>query len=110
MKQKEIYLAEMNPILGKEQGGTRPVVVISGAAMNDYSELCIVCVITSKIKNFATSVLIKKDLINKLKKDSEILTFQIRTISQKRFLKKIGEITDEQLIKVFDGLLKTLRY
>lgn len=110
MKQKDIYLADLNPAKGREQRGTRPVVIISGNIMNDNLELFIVCPVTSKIKGYASSVLIKKSKLNKLDKDSEIMPFQIRTISKERLVKKMGEISEIELENIFTNLSKLLRY
>ncbi len=103
MWQKEIWLADLEPIKGREQGGQRPVVIMSGNTMNEHYGVRIICPLSSHIKNFAGCLLLKKDKVNRLTKDSEILTFQLRTVSTGRLTKKIGQITPEQLreIKVF---------
>lgn len=95
--QKEIYWADLNPTKGSEQSGKRPVVVISGNTMNEHLPVSIVCPLSSKVKDFSTCTLIEKSKINKLKIDSEVITFQIRTVSQNRLTKKIGVITNEEL-------------
>lgn len=110
MIQKEIYLADLSPTIGKEQKGRRPVVIISGNTMNENFDVFIVCPISSKIKNYAGCVKLEKNKINKLSEDSEIITFQIRTISKERMIKKIGEITDEQLKKIFHSLNEVFYY
>jgi len=110
MKQKEIWLANLNPTKGKEQKGIRPVIIISGNAMNDYSGKSIICPITSKIKNFAGGLYLTKSKANGLKQDSEVLTHQIRMISQERLIKKWGEISDEELQQILKGLSDILYY
>lgn len=110
MFQKDIYLADLNPTKGKEQKGKRPVVLISGNTMNENFDVCIICPISSKIKNYTGSVKLEKGKINKLNEDSEILVFQVRTIAKERMIKKIGEITDEQLKEVFYSLNEVLYY
>lgn len=110
MKQRDIFLADLEPTQGQEQKGTRPVVIVSGASMNEYFDLCMVCPLSSKVKNFSSCVVLKKSPISGLNQDSEILSFQLRTISKKRLHKKIGEITQEQLEQVFSGLNDVLRY
>lgn len=110
MKQKDIYLADLNPVKGSEQSGKRPVVIISGNAMNDNLGVAIVCPISSKIKNYATCVQLKKSATNNLKQNSEIITFQIRTISKNRLMKKLGKITNEELAEIFRGLNTVLNY
>ncbi|MCX7736160.1 MAG: type II toxin-antitoxin system PemK/MazF family toxin [Candidatus Kapabacteria bacterium] len=110
MKQKDIYLANLNPSMGSEQKGIRPVVVISGNAMNDNLDICIVCPLSSVIKGYAGCVPLNKDSLNNLECDSEIISFQIRTISKERLIKKIGEISDGQLKEVKTKLLEVLTF
>ncbi|MEP7128197.1 MAG: type II toxin-antitoxin system PemK/MazF family toxin [Chitinophagales bacterium] len=110
MKQREIWFANLNPTKGREQSGIRPVVILSGNSLNDHLDICIVCPLTSKVKHYAGCVLLKKDKVNGLKEDSEIITFQIRAISKQRLTKKIGEITVEQLRRLKEGLIEIIHY
>lgn len=110
MKQREIYWADLNPVKGSEQSGKRPVVIISGNTMNENFPVCIVCPLTTSVKNFSNCVVLTKSKYNNLSDDSEVITFQVRTLSQDRLLEKIGEITPEELEKIFEGLSDTLRY
>ncbi|MFA4814531.1 MAG: type II toxin-antitoxin system PemK/MazF family toxin [Candidatus Gracilibacteria bacterium] len=110
MKQKDIYLADLSPIKGQEQEGVRPVVIISGPSMNNYFNLVTVCPLSSKIKNYPVCAVIRKNARNGLNQDSEILTFHIRTISKDRLIKKLGEISGDQLEKIFQGLFDILRF
>ena len=104
MNQKDIYFADLNPVKGKEQKGKRPVVIISGNTMNKNLGILIVCPISNKVKNYAGCLRLAKDKINNLNEDSEIITFQIRTIAKERLIKKIGEVTDEQLSVILKSL------
>ncbi len=81
MKQKDIYLVNLDLVRDKEQSGLRPVVIISGNTMNKNLNIVITCPLTSSIKNYPGSVFIAKNSINKLKSNSEVLVFQIRDIS-----------------------------
>ena len=110
MLQKDIYLADLNPTKGKEQRGKRPVVIISGNTMNKNLGIFIVCPVSSKIKNYAGCVRVAKNKINKLNEDSEIITFQIRAVAKERMVKKIGEITNEQLREIFYSLNEIFYY
>jgi mRNA interferase MazF len=110
MKQREIWLSDLNPVKGSEQYGKRPVVIISGNTMNDHLGICIVCPITSVIKNYSGCLVLKADDGNRLEKDSEVITFQIRTISKDRLIRKMGEITGEQLEEIRRGLFEVLKY
>lgn len=110
MKQKDIYWADLNPTRGREQKGYRPVVIISGNAMNDNLGIFIVCPISTKIKNYVGCLTLGRNKINNLSADSEILTFQIRAIAKERLTKKIGEITDQELQEIVNLLNDVLTY
>jgi mRNA interferase MazF len=108
--QKEIYWADLNPVQGSEQSGNRPVVIISGNTMNEHLPVCIVCPLSSSVKNFSTCTIIPKSNLSNLKTNSEVITFQIPTISQKRLNKKISEITDAQLQDIISKIGYLLVY
>jgi mRNA interferase MazF len=110
MKQCEIWLADLNPVKGSEQQGIRPVVVISGNAMNINLGIGIICPLSTKIRNYAGCLVLRKNDYNGLTRDSEIITFQIRTISSERLIRKIGNITPSELEKLKKGLSEILRY
>ena len=110
MFQKDIYLVNLDPTKGKEQRGKRPAVIISGNTMNKNLGVFIICPISSKIKNYAGCVKVSKNKTNKLSEDSEIITFQIRAIAKERMIKKIGEITNEQLKEVIYSLNEVFYY
>lgn len=110
MRQRDIWMADLNPVKGSEQKGIRPVVIISGNAMNDNLGICIICPLTSRIKNYAGCLLLEKDEMNGLEQDSEIITFQVRTVSKERLIRKTGELTIEQLEMIKQGLNEVLKY
>ncbi|HLD55870.1 MAG TPA: type II toxin-antitoxin system PemK/MazF family toxin [Candidatus Nanoarchaeia archaeon] len=106
IKKGDIFFANLNPILGSEQGGIRPVLIIQNDISNKYSPVVIIAAITSKVfeKEFPTNVFLsKKD--TKLNKDSTVLLNQIRTIDKSRLTKKVCSIDNELLYKV-DSALK----
>lgn len=110
MKQREIWLVDLNPVSGSEQQGIRPAVVVSGNAMNDNLQICIVCPLSSKIKGYKGCLVLKKDEVNGLDTDSEVITFQIRTVSGERLIRRIGIISWEQLEIIRTGLIDILTY
>ena len=110
MKKGEIWLAELNPVKGNKQNGQRPVLIVSGNAMNDHFDLVITCPLSSKVKNFPGNIILQPDKINGIKEKSEILVFQIRTISKQRLKVKLGKIGMEDMLKLEENLLKILRY
>lgn len=110
MKQGDIYWTDLNPTQGSEQAGVRPVVVVSGNAMNDNFNVVIVCPVSSRIKHLPGCVILNKDSLNNLTSDSEIITFQIRAVTKQRLRVKLGEVTEEQLRKIRRGLDDVLTY
>ena len=110
MKQGEIWLTDLNPVQGKEQSGFCPVVILSGNVLNTYMEIVIVCQLTSSVKGYKGNVILEPESINNLDVKSEILTFQIRSLSKQRLKKKIGLITGEQLNTLKIGLNDILKY
>ena len=59
MKQAEIWRAYLNPSVGSEQSGLRPVVIISGNALNNNLNVVIACLLTSRIKNYKGNVILE---------------------------------------------------
>lgn len=110
MKQREIWYADLNPVRGNEQKGYRPVVIISGDALNTYLNIVIACPLTSRIKNYKGNVLLEPNNENGLPLKSEILTFHIRSISKERLVNKIGNISKEELSTLKQSLDDILRY
>lgn len=110
MKQGDIYWAILDPTKGNEQVGKRPVLIISGNAMNTNMGIVIACPLSTSLKHYPGSVLIKKAKENGLLADSEVITFQIRTLSKSRLAEKIGHIKSSQLKEVIQGLNEVLIY
>lgn len=110
MKQCEIWDVNFDPKIGSEQSGYRPALIISGNTMNDNFPLVIVCPLTSKIKNFLGNVVINPSSDNGLTQKSEILIFQIKSISKKRLVKKRGTLplTIVEEIKILLNEILTL--
>ncbi len=101
IKKGDIFLTDLNPIKGSEQGGSRPCLVIQNNKGNLYSPLTIIAPITSRIfkKEYPTNVFLnKKDL--KINKDSTVLLNQIRTIDKSRLKKKIVSLDNFIMGKV----------
>ena len=110
MNQKDIYLTRFDPALGSEQKGIRPAIIISGESLNENMDVCIICPLSSKIKNFPGCFVIPKSESNGLSEDSEVMTFQVRVISKERFIKKVGIISNRDLERIKQGLLEVLTY
>ena len=98
-----IHWADLNPVIGSEQGGPRPVLVVSHNVFNERSGTVIAIAITSQPQR-AGFPLTMELTDTKLPKKSWAKISQIRTLSVKRIRKKIGRATDEELALVIDGL------
>lgn len=105
IKRGEIYFAQLNPVVGSEQGGIRPVLVIQNNIGNQYSPTTIVLAITSQINKakMPTHVEIKAETYG-LDKDSVILAEQIRTIDKMRLKQKIAILDEDTMLKVNQAL------
>ncbi len=102
-KQYDIWLADLNPTVGTEPGKTRPVVIIQTDLLNETHLSTIVCPITTNVKPEAEILRIhlKKAQLPKL---SDVLVDQPRAIDNKRFIKKLGKLTKEQVIELKENL------
>jgi len=95
----DIYYADLNPVVGSEQGGIRPALVIQNNTGNKHSPTIIVAAITSKTKSkLPTHVFLSQ--VNFLGDGSIALLEQIRTIDKKRLSDHIGTLDDELMNKV----------
>ena len=99
VKRGEIYYADLSPVIGSEQGGIRPVLIIQNDTGNKYSPTVIAAAITSQTgKNkLPTHIEIGSTKIG-LKSDSVVLAEQIRTIDISRLKEKIGHIDDHEIM------------
>ncbi len=105
MKRGDIYYADLSPVIGSEQGGIRPVLIIQNDVGNKYSPTVIAAAITSRINKAKMPTHI--ELTAKeygLNKDSVILLEQIRTIDKKRLREKIGRIDNGLMDSVNNAL------
>jgi mRNA interferase MazF len=101
----EIYYADLSPVLGSEQGGYRPIVVLQNNKGNKYSTTVIVAPISSKVfKNALPTHVVIDEVF--LEKKSVILLEQIRTIDKKRIDEKIGDLSQE-VMECVDEAIKT---
>ena len=95
IRRGDLYYAELDPIVGSEQAGTRPVLVVSNDGGNQYSPVIVIVPITSRRmgrKRLSTHVEVRMPEL--LKNDSTALTEQIRTIDKLRLKEYIGSLPD----------------
>ncbi|NLZ48571.1 MAG: type II toxin-antitoxin system PemK/MazF family toxin [Clostridiales bacterium] len=106
VKRGDIFYADLSPVVGSEQGGIRPVVIIQNDIGNKYSPTVIVAAITSQINKAKLPTHVEISSIDYgLNKDSVVLLEQIRTLDKKRLKEKIGRMKDEDMALVDEALL-----
>ena len=101
VKRGDIYYADLSPVVGSEQGGLRPVLIIQNDIGNRYSPTVIAAAITSRMgkTKLPTHIDIYAERAG-LAKDSVILLEQIRTLDKRRLKEKMGHLDDESMQKV----------
>jgi mRNA interferase MazF len=106
IKRGDIYYADLSPVVGSEQGGIRPVLIVQNDIGNKYSPTVIIVAITSQINKgkLPTHVEIGAEDYG-LPKDSVILLEQVRTIDKKRLKEKIGYLSPD-IMKVVDEAIQ----
>ena len=106
VRRGDMYYADLSPVIGSEQGGIRPVLVIQNNTGNKYSPTVIVSAITSQLNKNKLPTHIELDSKNfGLKADSVVLTEQIRTIDKSRLKEKIGHIDDSRIMNKINNAL-----
>ena len=99
IKRNEIYYADLNPVIGSEQGGVRPVLVIQNDTGNKYSPTTIVAAITSRQNKakLPTHIEIGEEVFEK---DSVVLLEQIRTVDKSRLKEYVGKVDNRTMDKI----------
>jgi transcriptional modulator of mazE/toxin, mazF len=109
VKRGDIYYADLSPVIGSEQGGVRPVLIVQNDVGNRYSPTVICAAITSQINKAKLPTHIELDCHKySLIKDSVVLLEQIRTIDKRRLKEKLGHLDKEIMLKVNKALLVSL--
>ncbi len=105
VRRGEIYYADLSPVVGSEQGGIRPVLIIQNDVGNRYSPTVIAAAITSQRDKAKLPTHIELEAQScGLVKDSTVLLEQVRTIDKKRLREKMGEITPETMSSINNAL------
>jgi len=105
IKRGDIYYADLSPVIGSEQGGLRPVLIIQNDVGNKYSPTVIAAAITSQINKTKLPTHIELYAENfGLAKNSVILLEQIRTIDKRRLKEKMGHLDDGLMNRVNDAI------
>ena len=105
IKRGEIYYADLSPVIGSEQGGVRPVLIIQNDVGNRYSPTVIAAAITSQKDKTKLPTHIQVNAEESgLSKDSIVLLEQVRTIDKKRLKDKMGRLDDESMSMINQAL------
>jgi mRNA interferase MazF len=109
IKRGDLVLVNLDPVIGSEQGKTRPALIIQNDIGNEYSPTTIVAPVTSKTfsKKYPTNVEID-ETNSPLKEKSTILLNQIRTIDKTRIIKIYGKISERAIKEVNEAILASL--
>lgn len=109
IRRGDIYYADLRPVVGSEQGGVRPVLIIQNDMGNRHSPTVICAAITSRMNKakLPTHVEIKADEYG-IVKDSVILLEQVRTIDKSRLKEKVCHLNSEILLKINKALMISL--
>ena len=110
-KRGEIYFADLDPVVGSEQGGVRPVLIIQNDLGNRYRPTVIVRAITSRLgkTKLPTHVVIPAGESGLLK-DSLILAEQVRTLEKRRLGRRVGQLPEELMRSVDDAMRVSLGF
>ena len=109
VKRGDVYFADLSPVVGSEQGGVRPVLVIQNDIGNRFSPTVIVAAITAQIQKAKLPTHVEIDAKRYgFERDSVILLEQIRTSDKQRLTDKITHLDDEMLEKVDEALQVSL--
>ena len=101
IKRGEIYYADLSPVVGSEQGGVRPVLIVQNDVGNKFSPTVIAAAITSQKDKNALPTHIEVDAGNcGLAKDSVVLLEQVRTIDKRRLKEKMGSLDNTEMSKI----------
>ena len=105
IKRGDIYYADLSPVVGSEQGGVRPVLIVQNNVGNKYSPTVIAAAITSQINKakMPTHIEINAEDYG-LTKDSVILLEQVRTIDKNRLRERLGHLNEGLMHKVNDAI------
>ena len=105
----DIYYADLSPVVGSEQGGVRPVLVIQNNVGNKFSPTVIIAAITSQLSKakLPTHIELNKEEFN-LNKDSVVLLEQIRTLDKRRLKEKISSINELKMHQIDVAMMISL--
>ncbi len=104
IKRGDIFYADLSPVVGSEQGGVRPVLIVQNDVGNRYSPTVIAAAITSQVGKSRLPTHIEIHSSGGLSKDSVVLLEQVRTIDKRRLKEKAGHLDDISMGRVNNAL------
>ncbi|MCL2540286.1 MAG: type II toxin-antitoxin system PemK/MazF family toxin [Firmicutes bacterium] len=111
IKRGELYYADLSPVVGSEQGGVRPVLIIQNDVGNKFSPTVIAAAVTSQLAKAKIPTHIELSAVTYgLEKDSVVLLEQVRTLDKRRLNERIGELDKLTMDKVNKALLLSLGF
>lgn len=109
VKRGEIYYADLSPVVGSEQGGTRPVLIVQNDVGNKFSPTVIAAAITSRRFKTELPTHIRVNAVESgLAKDSIVLLEQVRTIDKRRLREKMGTLDNTDMARINRALSVSL--
>lgn len=105
VRRNDIFYADLSPVLGAEQDGVRPVLVVQNDVGNEHSPTIIICPLTSAARAVRLPTHVRLGCDFGLKKDSVVFCEQIRAIDKSRLRSKIGAITKLEIINELNRAL-----
>ena len=108
VKRGDIFYADLSPVVGSEQGGVRPVLVVQNDVGNKYSPTVIIAAITYQMNKVKLPTHVEVSAEFGLPKNSVVLLEQIRTIDKKRLREKVGYTDEFFMKKVNEALLRSV--
>lgn len=105
VRRGDIFYADLSPVVGSEQGGVRPVLIVQNNVGNKFSPTVIAAAITSRHTKASLPTHIKVNADNcGLSRDSVVLLEQVRTLDKKRLKERMGNLDDRDMSKIDEAL------
>ncbi|MHB1610390.1 MAG: type II toxin-antitoxin system PemK/MazF family toxin [Sulfobacillus sp.] len=109
VRRGDIFFADLSPVVGSEQGGIRPVLILQNDIGNRYSPTTIVCAVTSQVLKTKLPIHVEiKAAESQLDRDSVILLEQVRTIDKRRLKERIAHLNPEVMVRVNQAIVISL--
>ncbi len=109
VRRGDVFFADLSPVVGSEQGGVRPVLVIQNDIGNKYSPTVIIAAITSQIDKAKLPTHVElRAAEHGLERDSVVLLEQVRTIDKRRLRERVAHVDGEVMARVDEALMISL--